>query len=191
MELTAQPRCDAAHGNAHHHRGEPQPSGFGAAQQVMTTPRVPAPSAMMLLMLAKSSAFSPPHQLDDADLDQLMPISAITLPVMMGVKDFLQRFDKAADNHRHQSGDKVNAKQHRHRISCGPPPCAFTHIPPATVTPREAKLVPCMQIIPAPMPHTRLDCRKVPMPEASSDILMRYCGSQSKPEGSADDAAAA
>ena len=128
-------------------------------------------------MLAKSSAFSPPHQLMTLTLIRLMPISAITLPVIMGVKIFFSGSIKRLTITGTRAATKLTPNSIA-IISCGPPPCAFTHIPPATVTPRKAKLVPCMQIIPAPTPPTRLDCRKVPMPEASSDILMRY-GSQS------------
>ena len=114
MELTAQPRCDAAHGNAHHHRGEPQPAVFGAAQQD-DNPEGARPERD-IAHAGEILGLFPTAPVDDADLDQADADQRNHAAGNDGSKDFLQRFDKAADNHRHQSGDKVNAKQHRHHI---------------------------------------------------------------------------
>ncbi len=114
MELTAQPCRHTAHGNAHHHRGEPQPAVFGAAQQddnaKGTRPERDIAHAGEILRLF------PTAPVNDADLDQADADQRNHAAGNNRGKDFLQRFDKAADNHRHQGGDKVNAKQHRHNI---------------------------------------------------------------------------
>ena len=134
-------------------------------------PSVTAPRAI-LLVLAKALACSPPHQLITLTLIRLMPISAITLPVITGVKIRFSGSIKRLTRQGTSAATKLTPNSMA-IISCGVPPCPFTHIPPAIATPRNAKLVPCIQIMPAPIPHRRLDCRKVPMPEASRDMLIK------------------
>ena len=114
MELTAQPRCDAAHGNAHHHRGEPQPAVFGAAQQD-DNPEGARPERD-IAHAGEILGLFPTAPVDDADFDQTDADQRNHAAGDNGGKDFFQRLNKTADNHRHQSGDKVNAKQHRHHI---------------------------------------------------------------------------
>ena len=151
---------------------KPNGNSCGKRNQTSPTPlSVTAPRAI-LLVLAKALACSPPHQLITLTLIRLMPISAITLPVITGVKIRFSGSIKRLTRQGTSAATKLTPNSMA-IISCGVPPCPFTHIPPAIATPRNAKLVPCIQIMPAPIPHRRLDCRKVPMPEASRDMLIK------------------
>ena len=145
---------------------------FFAQLNTTIIPNVMPPNAI-LPGLAKSFACSPPLQLIILTFIRLMPISAMTLPVIIGVKSFFSGSIKRLTTTGTSAATTLTPNSMA-IMSCGPPPCAFTHMPPAIATPRKAKLVPCIQIIPAPIPQTRLACRKVPIPEAISDILIKY-----------------
>ncbi len=119
-------RCDAAHGNAHHHRGEPQPAVLAQLSRTIT-PRVPAPSAICSCW--RNPRPFPPHQLmtapvDDADLDQADADQRNHAAGNDGSKIFFSGSIKRLTITGTRAATKLTPNSIA-IISCGPPPCAL------------------------------------------------------------------
>ncbi len=105
-------------------------------------------------------------------LIRLMPISVITMPVTRGVITrrnwLIKRLNTICTAAPKKHTPKIIA-----RMSSGLPPRCFTRKPADNTAPRNAKLVPCRQIMPAPMPNGLRAWMKVPTPETINAMLIR------------------
>ena len=131
-----------------------------------------APSAR-LAGAPKSVAPAPPPRSVMPTLIRLTPIRVMTMPVTSGVIT-RRRWPRKRLRTICTKAPKKHTPKIIARISSGPPPRCFTSIPAASTAPRKAKLVPCRQIIPAPMPNGRRAWIRVPAPETISAMLIKY-----------------
>ena len=120
----------------------------------------------------KSGALKPPPRSVIPTLIRLMPISVITMPVTSGVITRrswpIKRLNTICTAAPKKHTPKIIA-----RMSSGLPPRCFTRKPADNTAPRNAKLVPCRQIMPAPIPNGLRAWMKVPTPETINAMLIR------------------
>lgn len=135
---------------------------------VSTTNR---PSAR-LVGAPKSGALNPPPRSVMPTLIRLIPIKVMTMPVTNGVMT-----RRSCPINRLSTICTAAPKKHTPKIiammSSGLPPRCLTRNPADNTAPRNAKLVPCRQIIPAPMPKGLRAWMNVPTPETINAMLIK------------------
>ncbi len=135
---------------------------------VSTTNR---PSAR-LVGAPKSGALKPPPRSVIPTLIRLMPIRVMTIPVTKGVMTRrswpIKRLSTICTTAPKKHTPKIIAM-----MSSGLPPRCFTRKPADSTAPRKAKLVPCRQIIPAPIPNGLRAWMNVPTPDTINAMLIR------------------
>ena len=115
---------------------------------------------------------TPPARSVKPTLTRLSPITAITMPVTVGVMMRLS----LSTNWLSTTSIRQPAR-HRPKIiarmSSGVPPLPFTANPAVRIAPRKAKLVPCKLSRPDPTGPMRRHWMKGATPDTHSDIEMR------------------
>ncbi|KPW87951.1 hypothetical protein ALO75_200067 [Pseudomonas syringae pv. coryli] len=138
----------------------------------MITASTNAPSARFT-GAPKSGALKPPPRSVTPTLIRLTPINVMTIPVTSGVMTLrswlMQRLSAICTSAPKKHTPKIIAM-----MSSGLPPRCLTRKPADNTAPRNAKLVPCRQIMPAPIPNGRRAWMNVPVPETIKAMLIRY-----------------